>query len=96
MSLTRPRVPIHRMGDAALHLDLFEQPGKKRVLQHPVRGKEDPERLGGRILQGAQGAIKVAPVDDSENRIRNRAVGEDDPEVRQLASGVWRRTSRGA
>jgi hypothetical protein len=28
--------------------------------------------------------------------IRNRAIGEDDLEVRQLASGVWRRTSRGA
>lgn len=120
-----------------------------------IRGKKDPERLGRRILQRAQGAIRVTPVDDSENRdrradhavqhpkvarpeavqrwsvafqflgawtgreritgqrrdivdhlqphpdreavhIRNRAVGEDDPEVRQLASGVWRRPSRGA
>jgi len=24
------------MGDAALRLDLFEQPGQKWVLQHPV------------------------------------------------------------
>jgi len=31
--------PILRMGTrrAALHLDLFEQPGKERVFQHPVR-----------------------------------------------------------
>jgi hypothetical protein len=25
------------MGDAAWHLDLFEQPGRKSVFQHPVK-----------------------------------------------------------
>ena len=27
-----------KMGDAALHLDLFERPGEKRIFQHPPRG----------------------------------------------------------
>jgi hypothetical protein len=30
------------MGDAALHLDLFEQPGRKRVFQLPVLGPSIP------------------------------------------------------
>jgi len=29
--------PSMRMGDAALHLDLFEQPGRRRISQNPVR-----------------------------------------------------------
>jgi hypothetical protein len=35
------RTPILRMGTrrAALHLDLFEQPGQKRVFQHPASDK---------------------------------------------------------
>jgi hypothetical protein len=36
MSLIRPRVLIREMGDAALHLDLFEQPGRIGVFQHPA------------------------------------------------------------
>jgi hypothetical protein len=32
----RPGYPSVRMGDAALHLDQFEQPARKLVLQHPV------------------------------------------------------------
>jgi hypothetical protein len=45
---TPPRVPIRRMGDAALDLDLFEQPGGKRVLQHPAGAPREQMRGCGR------------------------------------------------
>ena len=37
-----------RMGDAALHLDLFEQPERKRVFQQPA--SPDRRRFAGRIV----------------------------------------------
>jgi hypothetical protein len=41
--------PILRMGTrrAALHLDLFEQPGGKRVLQHPAKASDNSEHFAG-------------------------------------------------
>src|SRR5574337_2019532 len=46
--------PILRMGTrrAALHLDLFEQPGRKRVLQYPARrGRPRVFPTGGEVMQ---------------------------------------------
>src|SRR3972149_254378 len=36
----RTKYASHLASRAALHLDLFEQPGRKRVFQHPARSRE--------------------------------------------------------
>jgi len=41
------------MGVAALHLDLFEQPGNKRVFQRPARLPREARRPWGGPRRGA-------------------------------------------
>jgi len=40
------------MGDAALHLDLFEQPGEKRVFQQPAGSTRRPHRAAFQFSAG--------------------------------------------
>jgi len=46
------------MGDAALHLDLFEQPGRKRVFQHPANTRH--LCASPRTRSGLEGGCSIA------------------------------------
>jgi len=85
---TSPGTHPTRMGDAALHLDLFEQPGGKRVFQHPARRDR---RVGECSCRGAH---RVVSRPKSANLPRTRCAATNASKMPQDLCGCQAETGR--